>query len=594
MRKSISIALFALLMASFVAISVLAALQKSALYEENNTVSPGYYFFKTNDYRMGPVHPPLSYKLAALPLLAINPPFPYNSESCKKFVYYLCGIEFLYKTGNNGDMFIFLSRLVYIALGAVLGLFVFLWAKSIYGIRAGLFALALYAFNPVIIGWMGVVLNDAAVTAFIFINLFFFTRFIKKPSRLSLLLTGVTCGLAQASKITAMFLFPVYILFFVYMYKKSAVMPFSFAGITRHFSRMQRLQQIIRFSLNFLLVVLVAYAVVFAVYGFQVSTIASAWHPNHVRVLNSEISSALPEGSLARNVAGFIVNKVPLPFVSYFDGISEWVYMSTHSTKTSFFMGEIYSGKRFLFHPLSFVVKTPIPLLLMLALAALVFAYKRKLSADEAAILVFLAFFLFMFLFVINWNSGIQHMLPLYPFLILLAGRLFAAGSPRLLRHAASILLAWYIVGTLMAFPNYVAYFNGFMPADNSYKYFAGTNNDVGQDLKPLAKYLDKSGIGHVYLSYSATTPPEYYGINYTYLPSPPFVPWVPDYAPLREDLPKNFSEDCTPKAGIVAVSILNLDNVYLINQTCFDWLSEYTPIKKIGHTIFVYNITAN
>jgi hypothetical protein len=146
------------------------------------------------------------------------------------------------------------------------------------------------------------------------------------------------------------------------------------------------------------------------------------------------------------------------------------------------------------------------------------------------------------------------------------------------------------VVGTLLAFPNYTAYFNELMDADSSYKTFAGTNNDIGQDLKPLAAYLQEHGLSHVYLSYLGTVPPAYYSINYTYMPSPHFQPWVPEYAPHEEDLPANFSEDCSPKQGIVAISITNLDGLYLSNKSCFDWLTDYSPIAHVGHTIFVYD----
>lgn len=75
-------------------------------------------------------------------------------------------------------------------------------------------------------------------------------------------------------------------------------------------------------------------------------------------------------------------------------------------------------------------------------------------------------------------------------------------------------------------------------------------------------------------------------------MPSPFFEPWVLGYAPLKEQLPANFSKDCSEKKGIVAISITNLNNVYRFNQTCFGWLREYQPVRKIGHTIFIYDIT--
>lgn len=73
MKLNTTLLLAFLLLSAFVAVSLLVSSQKSAIYEETDTVSHGYYFVKTNDYRMNAVHPPLSYKLGALPLLLVKP-----------------------------------------------------------------------------------------------------------------------------------------------------------------------------------------------------------------------------------------------------------------------------------------------------------------------------------------------------------------------------------------------------------------------------------------------------------------------------------------------------------------------------------------
>jgi len=597
MKHRLYLLLFVLIMTTFVSVSVLVSSQKSAIYEEPNTLSPGYYFFKTNDYRMGPVHPPLSYKLGALPLLALGPEFPYSSPYCKELLYYVCAIEFLYRSGNNGDALVFIGRLPFILLGAVLGFFVFLWAKSLYGVKAGLLALFLYAFNPAIVAWMGIILNEATVIALIFINLFFLARFVRKPGKVSMLLVAITFGLAQASKITALFLFPVYLAAAIYMYRKGAavpLVPFLPRLINRLSMKMkrERLKKALRLSYNFLLIFVAAYFVVWAIYGFQFTTFEKGAYPRHVQVLESAVDSAFPQPSLVNTAADFVVNKVPFPFVTYFDGIGEWIYMSSQSTKVSFFNGEIYNGGKWQFHSLELLVKTPIPTLLLLLLA--VSTYRRvraRFRFDEVMMLFFAAIFAFMFIFVIQWNFGISHLLPVFPFLFVFISRV-ARLRFKLAYAFIGVMIVWQLFGFAAAYPNYISYFNEFIGKDGGYQYFAGGNNDVGQDLKPLANYLKEKKISHVYLSYLGTVPPEYYGINYSYMPSPYFQPWVPEYYPLAEDLPENYSEDCSIRKGIVAISIVNLQNVYLLNKTCYDWLKEYEPIERIGGTIFVYNIT--
>ena len=89
-------------------------------------------------------------------------------------------------------------------------------------------------------------------------------------------------------------------------------------------------------------------------------------------------------------------------------------------------------------------------------------------------------------------------------------------------------------------------------------------------------------------LSYHGAMDPAYYNISYDPLPMEQYIPWAPGF----EQNNPNYKEDCSKKYGIIAISVSNLHNYHLINQSCFSWLENYAPIKRIGYTIFVYNIT--
>lgn len=54
----------------------------------------------------------------------------------------------------------------------------------------------------------------------------------------------------------------------------------------------------------------------------------------------------------------------------------------------------------------------------------------------------------------------------------------------------------------------------------------------------------------------------------------------------------KNLLKDCREKKGYVAISTTSLQGRLLNNRSCYAWLKKYEPIKKVGYTIFVYNIT--
>ncbi len=50
--------------------------------------------------------------------------------------------------------------------------------------------------------------------------------------------------------------------------------------------------------------------------------------------------------------------------------------------------------------------------------------------------------------------------------------------------------------------------------------------------------------------------------------------------------------DDCEPSPGLWAVSATYLQNLYLSDPNCHDWLRELKPKKVIGYSIFIYDVT--
>ena len=204
----------------------------------------------------------------------------------------------------------------------------------------------------------------------------------------------------------------------------------------------------------------------------------------------------------------------------------------------------------------------------------------------------FLAFpvLLWFGFFALALNSGVQHILPVYLFLFILAGRSalwFSGINVRSVFVAA--LLLWSIASSVAIAPYYLAYFNELAGGPgNGHGIVGVTNFDIGQDLANLKAYMDDNGIQSVKLSYFGTADPSYFGINYTYLVSPRFQPWDPEFVPI---VPENVTEQCGPTDGVVAVSATNYHGIFLNNKSCYSWLRGYEPVARVGHTIFIYDI---
>jgi hypothetical protein len=136
------------------------------------------------------------------------------------------------------------------------------------------------------------------------------------------------------------------------------------------------------------------------------------------------------------------------------------------------------------------------------------------------------------------------------------------------------ILLAiWYIVSSVLIFPNYLAYFNEFVGPENGYKYVADSNIDWGQDIKRTYLWLSENNINEIKYSVEGSMPVPYYTNKYKIIST---------------------ELNCTPTTGVIALSVAMYQDVHNLdgNHSCFNWIKKYEPTTRIGYSIFVYNIT--
>jgi hypothetical protein len=260
----------------------------------------------------------------------------------------------------------------------------------------------------------------------------------------------------------------------------------------------------------------------------------------------------------------------------YFQGLE---FQRTSPGHWSYLMGELSSEGWWYYILAAFALKTPVPLLACFVIALLLLITKgirRTITLDDLVIwLPIVAFFAF---FCVELRSiGLRYVLPAYPFIFVAAAG--ALWRLRQFKYLVAVPLLWYGAATLAARPHYLAYFNELSggPA-NGYRYLVDSNLDWGQDLKGLKQFMDSRGIDRVYLSYFGTDSPERYGIAYDWLPS--YELKNPDAQATSINIEKH---------RYLAISVTNLQGVYMEPKEMFRWLDKYTPIARIGHSIFVY-----
>jgi len=495
---------------------------KSITVDEISHLSSGYSYLKTGDFRLNPEALPLVDMLSALPLLFLNPKLPLDHESWEKAKYYELegqyhwdfGEQFFFYYNNNADQMLFFGRIFVILLSVLLGFFVFKWAKELFGIKSGLFALFLYSFSPNILAHSRLATIDLGASCFMFIATYYFWRFINNISIKSLAIAGITFGLAQLSKFTALYLIPIYIILtLIVLYTKRK-------KDTKFFNILFGKKS---YTLFFLLLTIF-------IVGFVVV------------------------------MTGYFIKGFP----AYINGFK---YATYHSIvgHPSYLLGQHSTSGWWYYFFIAFFIKTPIPTLIFLLLTLIFFRrIKHKEIINEFFLIVPIIFLFFVFMFN-HMNIGLRHILPVYPFLFVFTSRII---NFKKLRILIILLALWYLVGALIIYPHYLAYFNEFVGGpNNGDKYLLDSNLDWGQDLKGLKVYMEKNNIKNITLGYWGKDDIGYRGISYKQV-------------------------SCYPEPGLIAVSANTLYGIREERGECLKWLRKYKPITKIGYTILIYNIT--
>jgi hypothetical protein len=250
----------------------------------------------------------------------------------------------------------------------------------------------------------------------------------------------------------------------------------------------------------------------------------------------------------------------------------------THG-QAAFFHGVHSNLGWWYFYPVVFLLKTPIPILLLFIVATVVGLKYRGISVLDAVLLYLPIATLFFVFCSSSFSVGIRYLLPIYPFIFVIIGGA-ASCKVRGVQAFILLMLVWHIGASVSVAPHYLAYFNEIIGGPgNGYKYLVDSNLDWGQDLKGLKRYMLEHKINRVSLSYFGADVPQRYGIEYDWLPSHHLNNPNPGK-------PVNMLAN-----RFLAISATNLQGVYFDNRDEFKWLRKYEPIAKIGYSIFVYDL---
>ncbi len=594
----------------FVALAWPGLRENSATFDETLFLPAGYTILTRGDLRLGPANPWLLKALFALPVLPLRPTISPEAERAfataqhNMDAEWIFGDRFLYRD-NRPQELLFRARLVTVVLSCLLIGLVFAWAGECFGPTGGLFAATLLALDPNVLAHGALATTDVGATLFFVATLYFARRALAALTVRDAVATALSVAAALAAKFSSVLLVPVLGAFVLLRLASARPWPIAggrVVGTARGRARV----------LAGLLLVwsLPAIGSLWAVYGAGPSPGFPVPFPEQLRMIREgrvygemrDRGTPLPDDAAFRQ----LVDRTP-PTMSerllaacaryhvlppaYVSGLA-YQAMKAESRLT-YLLGQFSEMGSPAYFPVAFAVKTPLATLVVFAVVLGLLCDRRsRLRQDDAAWWLLAPAIIVAGAAVgSRLNIGHRHILPLYPFLYVLAGALPGELRRLLGRGAAPVAFALVLgvaAETLAARPHFVSFFNVAAGGGRGgLDILADSNLDWGQGLPALRRWMDERGVPEVNLAYFGSADPAAYGIR--------FVP-LPGSLELEVEDAGTFGRrpQMPVLPGWIAIGATHLQGVYLdpALREAYAYLRRKVPAAVLaGGAMYVYRV---
>jgi hypothetical protein len=522
----------ALLVLAFVAQAAAFMRSNSLTTDECVYVAGGYAILATHRFGFNREHPPVAKILEALPVYLTQPPpaaraFLDADTELPQHDEFTLGADFLYGGPAPEARVLALARSMNVAMGAVIVLLVGAWARRLFGTRAGLLAMAFAAFEPNLVAHASLATLDVPSALFTLVAMYALWEHVhsERPFTAWLVLSGLGAGAAALTKFSNVAVFATL---------GACLLADALLSRAGAWARVRDL--VVRFGA----VVLVATALVPFAYFFRGS-----------RDLFLGVAA-----QMEHNAEGH----------------------------PAFLLGELSQNGWWYYFPIAFAVKTPLGVLAAILAALGAWRWLAPLRRRDAVFVLLPPLALFVVMTRVRVDIGVRYVLPAYPFLLVLAGRLATLRAPwRAWVNVAVIAapLAAAVASAMRSAPHQLSYFNEAAGGtEGGARILSDSNIDWGQDLPALAAYERAEHLDQgMYLAYFGMARPGKEGIPYRWVAVRERPPNPPPPGPLPKRL---------------AVSRMFLDGVLLQGTPlahAFEWLRARRPRASLNGSILVFDV---
>jgi hypothetical protein len=432
------------------------------------------------------------------------------------------------------------TRWVNVALGLALAALLWFTARRLFSESAAHFAVALFAASPALVAHFSLATDDGLATLLCFAVAVAVVHWRARPSWARTVVVGVALGGFLAAKFSAP---PLVLLALVVMVASGPARKLGGRGAKA------------------VVAMLVAALVVWGTYG---------WRIGPVTFRNGSLAGpyARDGSSVVLPVTTAFRRTVVLPAPEFFIGLGG---VGQHAVRgqPAFLLGEVArSGGWRGYFPIVVLLKWPLAVWILAAVSLALIATRALALPGELPVLMLFPLVFFALAMATSLDAGDRYVLPVYPFLLLLAAAVWDSLRARsALRWLAIVLVVWQAADLFRYAPDYLAYLNAFVPSDREYAWLSDSNVDWGQGLIALRDYERAHPARPIALAYFGGVDPQSYGIR---------------FRPLGEK---------DRVHGTVVVSATHLSGQYLRNPSAYRWLLDQPRTAILDHTLYVFEV---
>ncbi len=518
------------LMLIFFAQGYLSSLQKSLIWDEPSALGGGYAILAWGDYDVYLESPPLMQVLSAWGLYRSRPTEPTGWRDAPMPKVEL-GVELAFRGGVDHERVAWQARLPVLLLGTLLIGLIYAWGRRLLGVPAALAVTLLATFSPNLIAHSRVATADLGCTLFMFAAIAAFWWATQTGELKRWLVCGTLTGFALIAKFTALLLGPMYVLLV------------ASAWLTRPNTR--NVTWVARAAIP---IAVMCWLVIAVAYGF-------------------DLDLSLYRAGVAR------------------------IYLDLSEIYYNYLLGVPSQTPFWYYNPVAYMLKVPTAVLVLLLLSTVGMlgrsrkrrehvespepskAMPERVDLENLLFLLIPPAVVIGIAFFDQTNLGLRRILPAFPFLLLFAGYAVREADSRMMQGVVATLLVWAVVAGVSVYPNHLAFFNIVAGGPDQAPYLLDDSNiDWGQDLPALAAWkATRPADEELRLLYHGNADPEAYGVR------------------AADVLVGDMLE---PRPGIYAVSVTKLTGFRKLmahGVPGVDWLTEFEPIERIGHSIYIY-----